>query len=63
MYANFVSTHTMRKTYSDQTGKFIIKSSLGNSYIFILYDYDSKSILSITIKNIQAKSIAGAWKI
>ena len=60
MYANFISTHTMRKNYSDQTGKFIIQSSRGNNYIFILYDYDSNSVLSIPINNRQAKSIADA---
>ena len=63
MYTNFVSTHTMHKNYSDQTGKFIIQSSRGNNYIFILYNYDSKSILSIPIKNRQTKSIADAWKL
>jgi hypothetical protein len=63
MYANFVSTHTIHKTYSDQTGKFIIQSSRGNNYVFILYDYDSNSILSIPLKNRQAKSIADAWKL
>ena len=63
MYANFISTHTMRKNYSDQTGKFIIQSSRGENYIFILYDYDSNSILSIPLKNRQAKSIAGGWKL
>ena len=63
MYANFVSTHTMRKTYSDQTGKFITQSSRGNNYIFILYDYDSNSILSIPIKNSHNKSMADAWKL
>ena len=63
IYANFISTHTMRKTYSDQTGKFIIQSSQGNNYIFILYYYDSNSILSIPIKNRQAKYIAGTWKL
>ena len=63
MNSNFVSTHTMRKTYSYQTRKFIIQSSRGSNYIFILYDYDSNSILSIPIKNRQAKSIADAWKL
>ena len=63
IYANFVSTHTMCKTYSDQTGKFIIQSSRGNNYIFILYEYDSNFIFSIPIKNRQAKSIADACKI
>ena len=63
MYANFVSTHKMRKTYSDQTGKIIIQSSRVNNYIFIFYDYDSNSILFIPINNRQAKSIADAWRL
>ena len=63
MYANLVSTHTMRKTYSDQRGKFIIQSWWGNNYIFVLYDYKSNYILFIPIKNRQAKSISDAWKL
>ena len=63
MYANFVSTNTICKTYSDQTETFIIQSSRGNSYIFILYDYESNYILYKPIKNRQAKYTADTWKI
>ena len=39
------------KTFSDQTGKFPCYSSRGYKYIFIMYDYDSNTILSEPIKN------------
>ena len=32
------------KSYSDQTGRFLILSSRRNQYIFILYNYDTNSI-------------------
>ena len=32
-------------TYSDLAGRYPIKSSRGNQYILIFYDYDIKSIL------------------
>ena len=32
------------QSYSDQTGKFPIKSSRGNLFIFILYHYDTNTI-------------------
>ena len=35
---------TTGKTFSDQTGRFILPSSLGSNYIFLLYVYDSNSI-------------------
>ena len=38
-------------TFSDQTGKFPCISSRGFKYIFVMYDYDSNSILSEPIKN------------
>ena len=38
-------------TFSDQTGKFPCVSSRGYKYIFVMYDYDSNSILSEPIKN------------
>ena len=39
------------KTYSDQTGMFPCVSSRGFKYIFVMYDYDSNSILTEPIKN------------
>jgi len=42
---------TTGKIFTDQTGRFVIPSSTGNTQIFILYDYDSNSIHAEPIKN------------
>jgi hypothetical protein len=47
--------------YSDQTGRFPVRSSRGNQYVFILYDFDSNVILSHPLHNRQAKEITNAW--
>jgi hypothetical protein len=47
--------------YTDQTGRFIIPSSLGNNYILILYDYDSNYIMPIAFKNRTAPCIKEAY--
>ena len=62
MYASMVAATNIRRSYSDQTGRFPVQSSRGNNYVFILYDHDSNAILSIPLKNRQAKSIADAWQ-
>ena len=38
------------KIYTDQTGRFPVRSSTGNQYIMILYDYDSNAIMSEALK-------------
>ena len=48
--------------YSDLTGQFPYKLSNGNWYIYVLYDYDSNTILIQAIPNGQAQTIAKAWK-
>ena len=50
------------KTYSDQTGRFPHRSSRGNEYVMVMYDYDSNAILVTALKNRQAKTIADAWE-
>ena len=50
------------KTYSDQTGRFPHRSSRGNEYIMVMYDYDSNAILVTALKNRQAKTIVEAWE-
>ena len=32
--------------HTDQTGRFVVASSIGNNYILVLYDYDSNGILT-----------------
>ena len=43
------------KKHIDLTGRFPYKSSSGNEYIYVMYDYDSNAIFDIPIKNLQAK--------
>ena len=49
------------KTYTDLTGHFRHKSSHGNEYLFVTYDFDSNAILVEAMKNRQAKTIVKAW--
>jgi hypothetical protein len=37
--------------YTDLTGRFPTTSLSGNKYLLMLYDYDSKSVLSEPMKN------------
>ena len=53
----------LRKSYSDQTGKFPIQSSRGYNYGMILYNYDSNIILTKPIKTRQASELTTAWMI
>ena len=54
MILPFESKHT---GYLDLTGRFPYRSSNGNEYILVVYDYDSNAILTEPIKNRQAASI------
>jgi hypothetical protein len=53
------------KSYSDQTGRFLIPSSRGNHYLFVLYHHDTNLIHAKAIPNRQAASIRTepAWEI
>ena len=48
--------------YGDLTGQFPYKSLNSNFYIYVLYDYNSNSILVQAIPNRQAWTIAQAWQ-
>ena len=48
--------------YGDLTGRFPHKSSRGNEYIYIVYDYDANAILAEAIPNRQARTITAAWE-
>ena len=50
------------KSYSDQTGKFPIRSASGNQYLFVLYHYDTNIIHAVLIKSRHAEHICSAWK-
>ena len=61
IYCTMTSTTTISNSYSNQTGKFLIKSSRVYQYIFVLYDYNSNSILTRPLKTRQASEINKAW--
>jgi hypothetical protein len=46
---------------SDQTGRFVVPSTSGNNYIFLLYDYDSNSIHAEPIPTRKKESIKEAY--
>ena len=50
------------QVFTDQTGRYPITSSTGNTQLLILYDYDSNSIHAEPMKNKSAKSILDAYK-
>ena len=39
------------KVYTDDTGRFLIHSKLGNQYIMIEYNFDSNVIIAATFKS------------
>ena len=54
--------HQMKKTYLDQRERFPYKSSRGNKYILIVYDYDSNGILCEPLKSKGAAVIRDGWE-
>jgi hypothetical protein len=50
------------KVFSDQTGHFVIPSSIGNNYLVIVYDYDSNSILAKPIKSRSGAAILAGYQ-
>ena len=61
----FVTVYThqdLEKSYSDQTGRFPARSSRGNQYVFVLYNYDTNSIHSRGLKDRQSQKIVDAWE-
>jgi hypothetical protein len=48
--------------YTDLPGRFPIRSSRGNQYIFVLYDYNSNAILAEPMKNGTGRVMVRAFK-
>jgi hypothetical protein len=48
--------------YHDLTGRSPHRSSRGNEYLLIVYDYDSNSILHCALKNKTAAEIKRGWQ-
>ena len=53
--------HQPSKAYCDLTGKFPFKSSRGNQYIMVFYNYDANYINAIAIRSRQAAEIKNAF--
>jgi len=51
------------QTHMDLTGRFPVTSSQGNSYILVVYDYDSNGILVAPLKNRRAETILSAYQL
>jgi hypothetical protein len=62
VFATILPATELRKSYSDQTGKFPVQSSRRYNYIMILYDYYSNAILSKPLKTRQAGNLTQAWQ-
>ena len=60
-FALLLPTSDIHRSYSDQKGKFPVQSSQGYQYVFILYEYDSNSILAKPLKTRQALEINTTW--
>jgi hypothetical protein len=54
----FVAKNT---AYHDLTGRFPHRSSRGNEYLLVVYDYDSNSILHCALKNKTGGEIKRGW--
>lgn len=49
--------------HSDQTGKFVVASSIGNNYVLVVYDYDSNSILVEPMRSCTGPCILAAFQV
>ena len=54
--------HARTTSYVDLAERFHNRSSRGNEYIYVLYDYDSNTILAQPVKNRHAKTLTTAWE-
>jgi hypothetical protein len=59
----YAATIDAGQIYTDQTGRFPVVSSKGNTYIMILYDYDRNAILAQPIKDRTAPELLKAFQV
>ena len=57
-----VEVETTNKAYTDLTGRFPYRSSRGNQYILVGYNYDGNAILAEPIKNRKAPLSTAPWE-
>ena len=56
------SNESASKCYSDQTGKFPIKSTQSNQYIIVMYHYDTNTIHAVPIKLRNTEKFVKGWQ-
>jgi hypothetical protein len=59
----YATTIDAGQIYTDQTGRFPMVSSKGNTYIMIVYDYDSNAILAQPIKDRTAPELLKSFQV
>jgi hypothetical protein len=59
----YAATIDAGQIYTDQTGRSLVVLSKGNTYIMILYDYDSNAILTQPIKYRTAPELLRAFQV
>ena len=62
LVSNMFEFSPKEMAYGDMTGRFPHKSSRGNQYIYVLYDYDSNMICVKAIPNRQGNTIKKCWE-
>jgi hypothetical protein len=61
VFTSILSSADIRKSHSDQTGKFPVPSSRGCNHDMVLCGYNSNTILSKPLKMLQASKLTKAW--
>ena len=59
--ASLIPFSTTPTAYQDLTGRFPHKSSRGNEYLLVVYDFDSNAILVEPLKSRRGGEIKNAW--
>jgi hypothetical protein len=59
----YAATTDAGKIYTDQTVRFPVVSSKGNTYIMVLYEYDDNAIIAESIKNRTTAELLRAFQV
>ena len=59
---SIISREEMVTAYKDLTGRFPVRSTMGNKYILVGYHYDANCILGVPVRNRTGPVLAKAWE-
>ena len=62
MMSKLIAFNGKEMAYGDMTGQFPYRSSRGNQYIYLMYDYDSNIFLVKVLPNRQVDTIKKSWE-